>query len=437
MRTQTKPEQRREFYKQHQAGASYSAIAAQAEVSFECVRYWCRRQRDGGSVQSQYQRQAPGLLSEFGALVRYVILRLKLEHPRWGRNRIRYHLGQRLSLRWVKLPDESQIGRYLHQWERFRRPRQKRSLERARPDPPTQVHQQWQLDFKTDLELKDGTRVSLHTIRDPVGEACLLGLLFTTELAPHRPERVSLEQARTSLRRCFGRWNTLPDQVQTDGEPTLVSNGQEAFPSIFSLWLQGLGIQHRVTRSGHPTDNAEVERCHRTLNEYVIVGQEKYALAQLQNQLDQALDELLYVLPSRAEGCHGCPPIEAHPELLQPRRPFRPEHELAYFDLSRVDAYLATFIWSRKVGQTGQICLGGQHHYYSVGRAYAGQEVFIRFDPTDRHFVFYDNPDQAQPPIGRRPARNLEVADLTGLATWPTGLLPQQLPLPFLEGVNF
>jgi len=88
-----------------------------------------------------------------------------------------------------------------------------------------------------------------------------------------------------------------------------------------------------------------------------------------------------FELPSRAEGCQGRPPIVAHPELLQPRHPFQPEHELALFDLKRVDAYLATFTWERLVGKTGQITLGGRHERYTVGRAYKGQQVLVRFDP--------------------------------------------------------
>jgi transposase InsO family protein len=437
MRPQTKPEQRREFYARHQAGETYVAIAKGAGVSRECVRYWCRRQRAGGDGCNQYQRGAKGLLSEFAPVVRYVILRLKLAHPRWGRNRLWFHLGQRSSLRGSKLPDEVQIGRYLHQWLRFRRPRKRQAAARERPDPPTEVHQQWQLDFKTDIELKDGTLVSMHTVRDPVGEACLTAHLFAHARVHQLPERVPFEQARTTVRLCAARWGTLPDEVQTDSESTLVSTGQDAFPSTFTLWLAGLGIRHRVIRSGRPTDNAEVERCHRTVHDYAVVGQEKYPLPQLQERVDHAIDELLAELPSRAEGCAGRPPLQAHPDLLQARHPFRPEHELAHFDLHRVDAYLATFVWSRKVGRTGQICIGGRHHYYSVGRAYAGHEVFVRFDPTDRHFVFYTDPDQLDHEIGRRPARHLTVEELTGLAAWPDGLLPQQLPLPFLEGVTF
>ena len=110
---------------------------------------------------------------------------------------------------------------------------------------------------------------------------------------------------------------------------------------------------------------------------------------------------------------------------------------MAIFDLKRVDAYLATFTWERKVGKTGQITLGGRHQSYSVGRTYARQQVLVRFDPTDRHFVFHDV-DDPESEIGRRPARGLDVTDRTGLATWPAGLGVQQLPLPLFvsEGVS-
>jgi hypothetical protein len=175
-----------------------------------------------------------------------------------------------------------------------------------------------------------------------------------------------------------------------------------------------------VTRPGRPTDNAEVQSCHRTVTEYAIVGHEQASAPQLQQILDQALYELNFELPSRAEGCRGQPPVTAHPELLQPRRPFQPEHELALFDLQRVDAYLARFTWQRKVGKPGQIEVGRQR--YSVGRAYARRSVLIRFDPADRHFVFYDV-DAPELEIRRRPAKGLDMTDLTGLSpTWDCAL---------------
>ena len=435
MAKQTTPRHRRAFYERQLQGETYQEIADSAGVSKECVRYWCRRQRDGGDCHTRYRRQTTGLLSQSDPLVRYCILRLRLEHPRWGPNRIRERLKKRPSLRGLSLPSEASIGRYLHQWPRFRR-RRKEKPKRARPKAATQVHQQWQIDFKVEIALDNGALVTLHTVRDPVGEACIGAFIFAAGRVGQRGKKVTCEQARSVLRNCFAHWNTLPDEVQTDGEPALIGKPQDTFPTPFTLWLKGLGIEHLVIRSGKPTDNAEVERCHRTVNDYAIVGNEDSDVAQLQHLLDQAVYELNYELPSRAEGCGGRPPIVAHPELLQQRHPFQPEHELALFDLQRVDAYLATFTWERKVGKTGQITLGGRHQRYSVGRTYAGRQVLVRFDPADRHFVFHDA-DDPEEQIGRRPARDLDVVDLTGLATWPEGLGLQQLPLPlvFSEGV--
>ncbi len=428
MGKQTTAQQRRGFYECHLRGETYTEIADQGAVSPECVRYWCRRQRDGGTCQTTYARKPAGLLGRFDPKVRYWVLRLRLEHPRWGPNRIRVRLAKLPSLWGQVLPCEAEIGRYVHQWPQFRRRR--RSLPVVtRPDQPTQVHQRWQIDFKLGIPLENGTLVNLHTIRDPVGEACLGACLFEAGRVGHRPQAVTASQVRAVLRTSFARWGTLPDEIQTDGESVLIGRLHETFPSPFTLWLRGLGITHLRIRPGTPTDNAEVERCHRTVNDYAIVGQEDLDLAPLQQALDHAVYELTFELPSRAEGCQGRPPIVAHPELLQPRHPYQPEHELALFDLQRVDAFLATFTWERLVGKTGQITLGGRHERYTVGRAYKGQPILVRFDPADRHFVFYqvDAPEQE---IGRRPARHLGVSDLTGLEAWPVGLGPQQLTLP-------
>lgn len=434
MAAHTTPEQRQSFYAHHQQGATYAVIAEQAGVSVEGVRYWCRRQRDGGSCQSQYAGRPGGLLQQCAPLVRYWVLRLRLKHPRWGPGRLRTHLKKQTSLRGKRLPSPTSIGRYLHQWPRFHRKGRKKPAV-VRPKQPTRVHECWQIDFKVAIPLADGTLVDLHTVRDPFGEVCIAAVLYRTERVTVRTGRVAMEQVRSTLRTAFAHWNTLPETVQTDGESCLSPSREDSFPSTFTLWLRGLDIVHLLTRPGKPTDNAEVERCHRTVNDYAIVGNEDTPLPSLQVLLDQAVCELAYELPSRAEGCAGKTPIQAHPELLQPRRAFCAQEELVHFDLQRVDAYLATFTWPRKVSHTGQICIGGSHHYYTVGRAWAGSEVLVRFDPSDRHFVFSEL-KAPEKEIGRRPARHLEVEDLTGYATSPQGLLPQQLLLPCIQWVN-
>ena len=436
MTLRTTVQQRHDFDRRHQAGETYQQIADSEGVSRECVRYWCRWQRDGGDCHSRYRRQSQGLLSQFDLLVPYCILRVRLEHPRRGPSRILNDLRKRPSLQGLRLPSESSIGRYLHQWSRFRR-QPKQEIEQKRPRQPTEVHECWQIDFKMGIPQQGRHLVNLHTVRDPVGEACIGAFVTPAGPVGRNPRKVTMEQVRSVLRTCFTRWGTLPDAIQTDRETILIGQPQDSFPSIFTLWLTGLGIEHRITRPGKPTDNAEVERCHRTVNDYAIVGNEDADLGQLQAFLDQAEEELNWELGSRAEGCQGQPPIFAHPELLESRRPYRPEHELALFDLSRVDAYLATFTWQRKVGKTGQISLGSHRQRYTVSRTYARQQVLVRFDPNDRHFVFYDI-DDPEKEIRRQPAKNLEAADITGLAPWPVGLIPQQLPLPLIdfEGVD-
>lgn len=431
MAKQTSPEQRLLFYQQHLAGSPYQEIADVQGVSKECVRYWCRRQRDGGSCETVYERQAPGILSRFDPKVRYAILRLRLEHPRWGPERIQYHLTKRPSLRGLHMPSPASIGRYLHQWSRFRRRPSVKKPPSTRPDPPEAVHQRWQLDFKVKIPIADGALVHLHTAYDPVGATCIGARVFLTGQYSQR-QRIRLVNVQAFLRICFARWQTLPQEIQTDGETVLAGKPEKgAFPSRFTLWLKGLGIEHLVTRPGKPTDNAEVERCHRTINDYALIGNETAGVAQLQTILNHALDELIFELPSRAKDCHGRPPAVAHPELLEPPRLFHPEHELAYFDLGRVDQYLATFTWVRLIGSNGCIRLGNQRYF--VGEAYARHHVLIRFDPTDRHFVFYldDSPDDE---LRRQKVKALSVEDLTGIATWPFGPGLQQLRLPMTFG---
>jgi len=201
-------------------------------------------------------------------------------------------------------------------------------------------------------------------------------------------------------------------------------------PSLFTLWLKGLGIQHVVIHN--VTSNAAVERCQRTVNDYALVGNEDQTPAELQRILDQSIYELNFELPSRAKGCAGQPPVVAHPDLLQPRRPFQPEQELVSLDLQRVDAYLATFTWRWRADENGCIALGTKRRRYSVGRAYARREVIVRFDPTNRHFVFSEA-SAASSIIRQLPAKGLEVSNLTGLAAWPTGPGAQQLFLPLFS----
>lgn len=273
-----------------------------------------------------------------------------------------------------------------------------------------------------DIRLANQQWLHLYTARDPIGAAFVGASLYR---AAAKKSRVNRQQVQDFLRASFAHAG-LPEEIQTDWEPALHCSSADHFPSPFTLWLTGLGVTHLHSRPGVPTDDAEVERAHRTLYAYALADNLSSSVEQLQATLDQACQELNGLYPSRAHGCLAQPPLVAHPELLQPPRPFDPHYELASFDLARVDAFLASATWERKVGQTGQISLGGKANRYTVGRPWAGKTVQVHFDPTDRCLVASLNGQEIQ----RCKALHLEVEDLVGFSSITPCPLPQQLPLP-------
>ncbi len=195
------------------------------------------------------------------------------------------------------------------------------------------------MDFKMGIVLQNGRQVNLHTVRDPFGAVCIGAVLHDAGKAGQRPRQITLEQARHTLRRCFAFWNTLPERVQTDNQTGLAAARQSNdFPTIFTLWLIGLGIEHVFIRPGRLTD-------------YAIIGNQHHPQLQLQQALDLAVHALNFDLPSKAHGCYGLAPIEAHLDLLHPVRLFHPEWEVASFDLQSVYTYLASLSWERIVSK--------------------------------------------------------------------------------------
>ena len=166
--------------------------------------------------------------------------------------------------------------------------------------------------------------------------------------------RLTSASAFRDCRIAFTEWG-LPGAIQTDRDTIYVDSGKSPFPNRIVLWRVGLGIEQRLIPRRTPKRNGTVERSHRTLQERTLENQEFASAAELQKRVDADWYELNHECPSRAKGCHGQPPLVAHPELLTIKRPYRPEGELARFDLKRVEAYLAEFTWTRSCTSAGQI----------------------------------------------------------------------------------
>ena len=129
-------------------GESYRVTAGQTGVSFWTARKWIRQARRGGlaALVTTLGRPAPGPMYEFDPLVRYVALRLKLEHKSWGAGYV-VKMGERPSLHGKRLPSPTTVWRY---WRSFgdrlfpqRRP--------AQPQRPLGVRLYERLQNKRDL----------------------------------------------------------------------------------------------------------------------------------------------------------------------------------------------------------------------------------------------------------------------------------------------
>jgi hypothetical protein len=286
--------------------------------------------------QARRGRGATGILSRLAPQVTLCALKLKRNHRRWGPNRVLVEMRSDPSLFGLALPSRSRLAALFKAecpelLASFRR----HSPPREPPDPPSAVHECWQLDMQESIPLQDDQVATICSIRDPLGAAILASEAFDVT-SGQRGRKLSWQEVRAVIRSAFTRWQTLPDSVQTDNEVCLAGSPHDPYPSQLTLWLVGLGVVHRFSRPATPTDQAQIERTHRTLDNFVGLPDQRPDLATLQMRLDLEREQHNAWFPSRASDCAGRPPLRAHPELLMPRRPYQPFWERELFDEQRV-----------------------------------------------------------------------------------------------------
>lgn len=380
----TSHRERIEIVQLHQNGMTYPQIAEQTGVGYYTVRRWCRTYRDGGwaALQpKQAHRPSRGKLSSFDPLVRYVALRLKRYHPKWGPDLILLKLAQHPGLQGKRLPSRSALADYLKPY--LPRISQKHRAVRQRPPQPsitvTHPHECWQMDFKGAEVLGACGSAAPFMVVDALTSAPL-----HTQLYPGTLKGVSWRSVQTDLRVAFTTWG-LPDFIRMDRGSIFIGGSRLEWPSGLLLWLVGLGIVPLINRPHRPTDNAQVERQNGTWQNHVAVGAAFTTLSAAQSATDTARQERLLMLPSRNRVCQGKAPLVACPDLVIPRRTYTPEQEPALFDYERVALYLSDWRWVRKVDLTG--CISLANHNISVGRDYYQSAVEVVFDLDTGQFV--------------------------------------------------
>lgn len=420
-------------------GQTLVEIARELECSWETARKWWKRWKERGLEgirQKRSGRGTVGPLSQFDPRVAQKAETLKRKYRRWGADRVRIALAEDPELAGVAIPGRSRLAVFFKQ-------RCPECVTVYKPRPPAPgmgqqvhaVHAVWQLDSQEGIALGNGETAIVSNIRDPFGAAPITSQAFSGKVT-RRSRKLTFPEYRQVLRAGFSEWQTLPDQVSTDNELRFIGNPSSDFPGLLTLYLVGLGIRHVFIRPGQPTDHAQVEREHRTLDNWTFSAEDLQDLAHFQQALDRERRIYLLSFPCHASDCQGQPPLVAHPELLHPRRFYQPALEPLLFSMQRVFDFLATFTFERIVSTSGSVALTRQ---VSIGRKYAREipdrKVWIRCDPLRQEWVFYRKPASAgeeRVELTRRPIQNLDFETLTGLdPNLPLPPQPVQLPLPF------
>jgi hypothetical protein len=158
-----------------------------------------------------------------------------------------------------------------------------------------------------------------------------------------------------------------------------------------ALWLVGRGIAPIFNRRACPTQNAKGERCHGRIGSG---GDPEHCphFAAWQPQVEWVVKTQRERYPSVA----GKSRRAAYPELAHRGRAYAAAREGEYLALERVEAYLAAGRWPRWVSKVGQVWLYGKA--YRVKRAWAKQQVWVRYEPTTHEGVIQapDGPELAR-----------------------------------------
>lgn len=419
------------LYKRKQAGETLREIATTLGCAYETARKWWRHYRDG-THPCPRGRPAEGALSTYPQDVRERAVALKQAHPHWGPDKVRVELQAALELSPTEVPSASRLAVLFREAcpETVKRYRKRQYPERV-PSTARSPHDQWQLDAKEKVAVGSDDVATVLTARDQYSALMVTSRAYVTTTEKGW-RKLTLVEVQETLRYAFQQWG-LPRTIQTDREVVYIGAPERYFPSLFTLWLIGLGIAHELSRTRRPTDQAEIERTHRTLGDWVWNDVAFATVADLQATLDMTRDSYNAAYPARTAHCEGQPPLSGHPHAAHSGRPFQAGAEWEMFDQDRVDAYLAQQTWTRLANATGTVSVASQPYY--LGRAYAGETIAVTFRPESRCFCFETERGDH---ITDEPAIGLDKADIIGRSpvevAWPQLVQPFQLPLP-LQGV--
>jgi transposase InsO family protein len=207
---------------------------------------------------------------------------------------------------------------------------------------------------------------------------------------------------QAALRRLFGCWGR-PERIRTDnGGPWGSTAG---LPTVFELWLVGLGIDLVLNTPRRPQENGVIEQAQGVGKRWAEPGHCDSA-----EQLQQRIGEEDRLQRHEYPYQDGRSRWEVFPELLHSGRGYSLGWENTCWDLERVLEHLSGYQVPRKVNKQGKVSIYEWDR--KVGVAYAGQRVWVAFSPATQEWRMLDG---AKAEIRRRPAPEINPEDIVNL----------------------
>jgi transposase InsO family protein len=236
---------------------SVTELCETYEISRKTGHKWIERFKQyGQGGLEELSRRPHGHPHTTPLVIQDKIVAFRKEHRYWGPKKLIDRLQKREpDITW---PSASTAGSILKRRgevmaRRFRRrvPGYGQSLLKA--DQPNAV---WGVDFKGWFRTQNGRRVDPLTISDLASRylICCQAVKKTNGL-----------EVREQFERVFREYG-LPERIRSDNGPPFASIGLAGL-SRLSVWWIRLGIKPERIRPGHPEENPEHERMHRTLKQ--------------------------------------------------------------------------------------------------------------------------------------------------------------------------
>lgn len=155
-------------------------------------------------------------------------------------------------------------------------------------------------------------------------------------------------------------------------------------PTVFALWLWGLGVQVLFNPAGRPQHNGVIERFNGLGQRWAEVRQ-CASVEAAQQQLD-FVDEIQRAYLPHAGGQSR---LQAYETVRHSGRSYDRGWENQHWDLTKVEETLETQVATRKVDCQGRISLYYRPIY--VAERARGQEVQVQYDRGSKMWIIRRN----------------------------------------------